>query len=123
MRADTCLPRVLMGDSGDGSSLPLPKSHPEVEAEDSKGTKVLQVKLQWTQYDTNRCSYGYSPRRSRSSRASALPRHPAREQVAQLLRRSEPARVQQVEPVEEVEGRLSHRAASAPRRGAGRRRR
>src|SRR5262249_58344686 len=35
--------------------------------------------------------------------ARALRRHPAREQVAQLLRRAEVARVQEVEAVEEVE--------------------
>jgi hypothetical protein len=32
-----------MGGSGHSPSLLLPKSHPEVEGEDSKGTKVLQV--------------------------------------------------------------------------------
>src|SRR6185437_13335729 len=48
--------------------------------------------------------------------ARALAGDPAREQVAQLVRRAEPARVQQVEAVEEIERRLSHRAAAAPRR-------
>ena len=32
------------------------KSHPQVEGEDSKGCKELQVHLQWTQLDTNTCS-------------------------------------------------------------------
>ena len=45
-----------MGGSGNGSLTPLPKSHPEVEGEDSKWSRFLQVKLQWTQHDTNRCS-------------------------------------------------------------------
>ena len=44
--------------------------------------------------------------------ARALRGDPAREQVAQLLGRAEAARVQKVEAVEEVEGRLSHRAAA-----------
>ena len=42
--------------------------------------------------------------------------HRAGEQVAQLLRRTEAAGVQQVEPVEEIQGRFSH-VASAPRTG------
>jgi general stress protein 26 len=45
-----------MGCSGNGSSTPPPNSHPEVEGEDSKGSKLLQVELQWTQHDTNKCS-------------------------------------------------------------------
>ena len=49
-------PRLIMGDSGAGTSPPSPKSHPEVEGEDSKLFKFLQVQLQWTQYDTNTCS-------------------------------------------------------------------
>src|SRR4051812_5033567 len=60
-----------MGGSGNDTSTSIPKSHPEVEGEDSKGSKLLQVELQWTQRVTNRCSCrSQPPRRSRSSSAS-----------------------------------------------------
>src|SRR5581483_4084442 len=55
--------------------------------------------------------------------ARALRGDPARQEVAQLLGRAEAAGVEQVEAVEEVERRLSHRAAAAPRRAAPRPRR
>ena len=47
---------MLVGGSGKRLFGAAPKSHPEVEGEDSKGSKVLQVELQWTQRDTNTCS-------------------------------------------------------------------
>ena len=49
---------------------------------------------------------------------SSLLGDPTREEVTQLLWRTEAACVQKVEAVEEVEGWLSHRVVSAPRRGA-----
>src|SRR6185437_5955797 len=47
----------------------------------------------------------------------ALCRHPAREQVAELLGRAELTGMQQVEAVEQVERRLRHLSAAVPRRG------
>jgi hypothetical protein len=53
----------------------------------------------------------------------ALDRDEAGERVAQLAQIREPARVQQVVAVEQVQGRVRRRAASAPRRAAARPRR
>src|SRR5579864_5699603 len=192
------------------------KSHPLLEPEHSRGSKILQVHLRWTQHDTNICSLAFAASKPLEPRqggriesvaevaphpvdvrrrhelgeegprgqdphlhpgrpahglvgrddghllsapplggepfdervrvlgpahleravalvgtepiehehtARALRRHPARQQIAQLLRRAEAARVEEVEAVEEIEGRLSRLFASALRREERRRRR
>ena len=55
--------------------------------------------------------------------AGAAQRHERRQRVGQLALVRVAACVEEVVAVEEVEGRLSHRAAGAPRRGTGPRRR
>jgi hypothetical protein len=50
--------------------------------------------------------------------ACALARDPACKQIAQFLGRVEAAGVQEVEPVEQIEGRLSNVAGVEARRGA-----